>query len=150
MIEDAQQRDTFLELDEILNKALTRCETNAAELHRMNEAGEDRMTLASREILIKELQFIDAIKAFQARSPGSLLEICFQNVPATHDPGHADSLAEAIANITTVNQQLTEIIAGLADQVSVPDQQEALLALHEQLKSMAQDISMVSVTLDDA
>ena len=149
MTDDAQQRDTFLALREIITEAIRRCEAAEGQLKALAGGGDDRVSLSCQEILAKEEQLIDSLRAFLHEAPKPLLDTRSQYIPEKKQPPLPKTPEDAAAQLATVNLHVTEILDDLTGKLSSPDQQEAVDALRKEVETLAQHVSMTSVTLHD-
>jgi len=146
---DAEQRDTFLTLEEILTNAIKRCRSAEAELKGLAVGGDDRVSLACQDILDYEEKLIGTIEGFLRNASTKLLETRFQYLPEEKEPERPDTPKDAAAQLATTNHQITEILDNLSRKLVPPDAQAALDELHQEVETRAQQVSMISVTLHD-
>ena len=64
-------------------------------------------------------------------------------------PSDADSLTEALHNVTCVNQQLSEVLVEEADKVSLDTLRDTFEALDLEIEAVNRQISMIRLTAHD-
>jgi len=146
---DAEQRDTFLSLEEILGERAQRCRNADADLRALVGAGDDRQALAFGKISEEEQALIGLLEAFGDRAPRQLLDTRFQYPPPKPRRGGTETPELAAAQLVKVNHELTESLAEMVDKLSAPEQREDLAELHKAVESRARHISLIDVTTRD-
>ena len=149
MTDDADQRDTFLSLEEIINNAIKRCRSAEGDLQALAGGGDDRVSMACQEILGKEEKLVGAMSGFLENAPEELLATRFQYVPQEKEQPRPGTPEDAAAALATINHQVTEVIEQLSDKAVPPEHQDALEELQQEVQTFAQYVSMTTVTLHD-
>jgi hypothetical protein len=147
--DDAEQRDTFLALEEIINHAIKRCRAAETDLQALAGGGDERVSMASQEILGKEEKLVGAMSGFLENAPAELLATRFQYLPEEEDPPRPGTPEDAAARLANINHQVTEVLDQLSNKTTPPEHQDALEDLRQQVETFAQYVSMTSVTLHD-
>lgn len=149
MIKDAEQRDTFLSVEEVLKHRAQRCLAAEGALRTLAESQRDRLSMACEKIAVRERRLVGLVNAFASDAPPQLLATRLQYVPEKVERTAPDSAPAAAAQLVQVNHELTQTLAALAGRMPTPELEEDLGELHRAVESLARRVSMISLTAQD-
>lgn len=144
-----EDQQTFISYGELFSRSAQRCLEAERSIRNYMDKVAPPYSNAMALIADAEHRLALDLAGYAEKSPDNIVCTRVQFTLDDNTPSDADSLTEALHNVTCVNQQLSEVLVEEADKVSLDTLRDTFEALDLEIEAVNRQISMIRLTAHD-
>ena len=144
-----EDQQTFLSYGELFSRSAQRCLAAEKSIREHIPQLQEPYSQAAELVAEAEHRLATDLTEFASKSPDNIVCTRVQYKLDETPPPAPQTVADAMANLTQVNEQLATMLLDQADKTELDTLRDTLETLHQEIEATNKRISMIRITAED-